>query len=89
VSQTGEFGLLACSLAYQLKIIEYDFFKAALAVIGFSLLVSSIWMTVRRKHIYLSTANLLLFAKNNGPSFSWNRYVSIPSPALAGSGIEV
>jgi monovalent cation:H+ antiporter-2, CPA2 family len=42
LSQTGEFGLLACSIAYQLKIIGYDFFKAALAIMGLSLLVSSI-----------------------------------------------
>ena len=37
LSQTGEFGLLACSLAYQLEIIDYNFFKSALAVMGLSL----------------------------------------------------
>lgn len=52
LSQTGEFGLLACSIAYELKIIGYDFFKAALANMGLSLLVSSIWMTILRKYIY-------------------------------------
>jgi CPA2 family monovalent cation:H+ antiporter-2 len=52
LSQTGEFGLLACSLAYQLEIIDYNFFKSALAVMGLSLLFSTIWMTILRKSIY-------------------------------------
>ncbi len=52
LSQTGEFGLLACSLAYQLRIIDQDFFKSALAVTGLSLLLSTIWMTTLRKLIY-------------------------------------
>jgi len=52
LSQTGEFGLLASSLAYQLNIIDNNFFKSALAVIGLSLLLSSIWMTILRKFIY-------------------------------------
>lgn len=52
LSQTGEFGLLACSLAYQLGIINHDFFKSALAITGLSLLLSTIWMTTLRKLIY-------------------------------------
>ena len=52
LSQTGEFGLLACSLAYQLSIIDYDFFKSALAITGLSLFLSTIWMTTLRKIIY-------------------------------------
>ncbi len=52
LSQTGEFGLLACSLAYQLNIIDKDFFKSALAITGLSLLLSTIWMTTLRKLIY-------------------------------------
>ncbi len=52
LSQSGEFGLLACSLAYQLEIIDYNFFKSALAVMGLSLLFSTIWMTILRKSIY-------------------------------------
>jgi monovalent cation:H+ antiporter-2, CPA2 family len=52
LSQTGEFGLLACSLAYQLHIIDNDFFKSALAITGLSLLLSTIWMTTLRKLIY-------------------------------------
>ncbi len=52
LSQTGELGLLASSLAYQMDIIDDDFFKSALAVIGLSLLLSSVWMTILRKFIY-------------------------------------
>lgn len=52
LSQTGEFGLLACSLAYQLNIIDYNFFKLALAVIGLSLMLSSILMTILKNSVY-------------------------------------
>ena len=52
LSQTGEFGLLACSLAYELHIINNEFFKSALAITGISLLFSTIWMTTLRKIIY-------------------------------------
>lgn len=57
LSQTGEFGLLACSLAYQLNIIDYNFFKSALAVIGLSLLLSSVWMTILKRFIYEKPIN--------------------------------
>jgi len=53
LSQTGEFGLLACSLAFQTQIINDGFYKTTLAVLAFSLLLSSIWMTVLRKLILL------------------------------------
>ncbi|MCU7547883.1 cation:proton antiporter [Chitinophagaceae bacterium LB-8] len=53
LSQTGEFGLLACSLAHQLNIIDYNFFKSSLAVIGLSLLLSSIWMTILKDIVYV------------------------------------
>jgi CPA2 family monovalent cation:H+ antiporter-2 len=46
LSQTGEFGLLACTVAYNLKIIDIDFFKTGLSVMGLSLLLSSIWITI-------------------------------------------
>ena len=52
LSQTGEFGILACSLAHGLKIIDDNFFKGALAVMGLSLLCASIWMAILRKFIY-------------------------------------
>ncbi|BAV06298.1 transporter, CPA2 family [Filimonas lacunae] len=49
LAQTGEFGLLACTVAFQLNIIDIDFFKTALSVMGLSLLLSSIWITLLRK----------------------------------------
>ena len=52
LSQTGEFGLLACSLAHQLNIIDDNFFKSVLAVIGLSLLLSSILMTILKKSLF-------------------------------------
>jgi CPA2 family monovalent cation:H+ antiporter-2 len=52
LSQTGEFGIIACSLAYQLKIIDYNLFKGALAVTGLTLLCSTIWMAVVKRFIY-------------------------------------
>ena len=52
LSQTGEFGILACSLAHQLKIIDDSFFKGAVAIMGLSLLCSTIWMAILRKFIY-------------------------------------
>lgn len=52
LSQTGEFGLLACSLAFQMKIIDQDFFKSALAIAGLSLALGTIWMSLVRRMIY-------------------------------------
>ena len=52
LSQTGEFGILACSLAHELKIIDDNFFKGALVLTGLSLLCSTMWMAVIRKFIY-------------------------------------
>lgn len=51
LSQTGEFGILACSLAYGMGIIDADFFKTSLAVTGLSLLFSTIWTTIIRRLI--------------------------------------
>jgi CPA2 family monovalent cation:H+ antiporter-2 len=51
LSQTGELGLLACSIAYKTGIINEGFFKTALAVTGLTLLLSTIWMTVLRRLI--------------------------------------
>lgn len=51
LSQTGEFGILACSLARQMHIISDDVFKASLAITGLSLLLSTIWMGFVKKHI--------------------------------------
>lgn len=52
LSQTGEFGILACSLAYQMEIIPGEVFKACIAVTALSLLISSVWMSVVRKYVY-------------------------------------
>jgi len=52
LSQTGEFGLLACSLAGRMNIISPDVLKASLAITGLSLLLSTVWMDVVRRYIY-------------------------------------
>ena len=52
LSQTGELGLLACSIAYKAGIINEGFFKAALAITGLSLLLSTAWISVLRRFIY-------------------------------------
>jgi len=62
LSQTGEFSLLACTMAYQLHIIDSGFYKMAVTVACMSLLSSTIWITVLRKIIYRGT--LFLFQHN-------------------------
>jgi CPA2 family monovalent cation:H+ antiporter-2 len=57
LSQTGELGLLACSLAHELNIVDDNFFKDALAITGLSLLCSTIWMAILRRFIYTSRKN--------------------------------
>jgi CPA2 family monovalent cation:H+ antiporter-2 len=52
LSQTGEFGLLACSLAGRMNIISPDVLKASLAITGLSLLLSTIWMDIVRRYIH-------------------------------------
>ncbi|SEM58975.1 transporter, CPA2 family [Chitinophaga rupis] len=52
LSQTGEFGILACSLAYQMHIIPFNIFKACIAVTALSLLLSSVWISVVKKYVY-------------------------------------
>ncbi|KIC95027.1 cation:proton antiporter [Flavihumibacter solisilvae] len=51
LSQTGEFGIIACSLAYQLNLIDYNLYKGALAVTGLTLLCSTVWMAVVKRFI--------------------------------------
>jgi CPA2 family monovalent cation:H+ antiporter-2 len=60
LSQTGEFGLLACTVAYQLKIIDIEFFKTGLCVMGLSLLLSSIWITILRRLIYRNYVHTII-----------------------------
>lgn len=52
LSQTGEFSLLACSLAYEMKIIDMDVFKLTVTVVCFSLLLSTVWVSLLKKFIY-------------------------------------
>ncbi|MEO6832170.1 MAG: cation:proton antiporter [Chitinophagaceae bacterium] len=49
LSQTGEFGIIACTLAYKMDIIDSRFFKAGLAITALTLLFSTTWITVLRK----------------------------------------
>src|SRR5258708_561856 len=51
LSQTGELGLLACSIAYRTGIINESFFKMTFAVTGLTLLFSTVWMMILRRLI--------------------------------------
>jgi CPA2 family monovalent cation:H+ antiporter-2 len=46
LAHTGEFGLLVCSLAYHLHVIDSTFYKAAIAITGTTLLLSATWINV-------------------------------------------
>ncbi|WP_276481526.1 cation:proton antiporter [Paraflavitalea pollutisoli] len=52
LSQTGEFGLLACSLAGSMQIISPEVLKASLAITGLSLLLSTLWMGIVRRYTH-------------------------------------
>jgi monovalent cation:H+ antiporter-2, CPA2 family len=52
LSQIGEFGILACSLAYKMKVIDHDLFKTGIAITALSLLLSTIWITALRKFAF-------------------------------------
>lgn len=49
LAKTGEFGILALSVAYKTDIIPYDLFKAGLCITCLSLLLSTIWITVLKR----------------------------------------
>jgi monovalent cation:H+ antiporter-2, CPA2 family len=51
LSQTGEFGILALSIAYKAGIIEYGLYKTGLGITCLSLLLSTIWITILKKVI--------------------------------------
>ncbi len=55
LSQTGEFGLIACSIAYEAGIITGGFYKTCVAVTGLALLFSTGWVNILRR---LMTAGL-------------------------------
>ncbi len=46
LAHTGEFGLLACSLAYNLHIIDSIFYKTTIGITGMTLLLSATWINV-------------------------------------------
>lgn len=46
LSQTGEFGILALSVAYKSGIIEYSLYKTGLGITCLSLLLSTIWIAI-------------------------------------------
>jgi CPA2 family monovalent cation:H+ antiporter-2 len=52
LSQIGEYSLLATSLAFQVKIIQLDFYKLVLMVSCLTLLFSTAWITIMRAFIY-------------------------------------
>lgn len=48
LAHTGEFGILACSLAHSIGLIDTYFFKVAIAITGVSLLLSTAWIQVHQ-----------------------------------------
>lgn len=48
LAHTGEFGILACSLAYKMHLVDTLFFKTAIAITGLSLLLSTTWVHILR-----------------------------------------
>lgn len=46
LAHTGEFGILACSLAHSMGLIDTPFFKAAIAITGLTFLLSTTWIKV-------------------------------------------
>lgn len=51
LSQTGEFGILALSIAYKTGIIEYSLYKTGLGITCLSLLLSTIWIAILKEII--------------------------------------
>ncbi|MBS1662220.1 MAG: cation:proton antiporter [Bacteroidetes bacterium] len=52
LSQTGEFGLIACSIAFEAGIVPGSFYKTCVAVTGLALLLSTGWVSVLHRFIY-------------------------------------
>jgi CPA2 family monovalent cation:H+ antiporter-2 len=52
LSQTGEFGILALTIAYKAHIIEFELYKAGLGITCLTLLFSTIWIAVLKKMIH-------------------------------------
>lgn len=49
LSQAGEFGILACSLAYSMHIVNENFFKTGIAITAMSLLLSTTWISILQR----------------------------------------
>ena len=49
LSQIGEFGILACSLAYKMQVIDQNLFKTGVAITALSLLLSTLWIALLRQ----------------------------------------
>jgi CPA2 family monovalent cation:H+ antiporter-2 len=49
LSQTGEFGIVACTLAYQMELIDNNLFKAGISITALTLLFSTTWITILKK----------------------------------------
>lgn len=52
LSQTGEFGILALTIAYKADIIQYEIYKAGLAITCLTLLFSTVWIVLLRKFLH-------------------------------------
>lgn len=52
LSLPGEFGILACTLAHRMGIIDTSFFKAGVAVTALALLGATLWITLLKKLIF-------------------------------------
>ncbi|RXK81053.1 cation:proton antiporter [Filimonas effusa] len=53
LSHTGEFGILALSIAYKMQLIAFTLYKAGLGITGLSLLLSTVWVSFLQ-HLGLS-----------------------------------
>lgn len=54
LSQIGEFGILVLTLAQQMRVISYGFFKAGIAITALTLLLSTLWISVFRRLFFRS-----------------------------------
>lgn len=55
LSQTGELGILVCSIAYSAGVIDEKFYKIGLAVTALSLLCSTFWVKISKSWLFDST----------------------------------
>jgi monovalent cation:H+ antiporter-2, CPA2 family len=65
LSQTGEFGILLCAIAYDTGMIDEQLYKTGMAVTGLSLLLTTFWEKLNRKLLFNSTLTASLHKKSN------------------------